>query len=66
MLSVVGATLEAADNSTQSKHTKLTGISLEGRLLHPRPEAAHKLTAAQTHNDTKLLVRTLYLFVSGV
>lgn len=28
LLSVVGATLEAADNSTQNKHTNLTGISL--------------------------------------
>ena len=47
-LSVAGAILEAADNSIQSKLTKLTGISL-GVGSPPWPEAAHKETAAQTH-----------------
>ena len=51
---MAGAILEAADNSIQNKLTKLTGISL-GVGSPPWPEAAHKETAAQTHQKTLLL-----------
>lgn len=46
MLSVADVILKAADNFIQL--TKMTGISL-GVGSPPWPEAAHKETAAQTH-----------------